>query len=398
MYGVEPISVVMPVYNGEETVMKAIQSILDQTYKNIEVLIIDDASTDGMKEKLLSIKDERVCCYFCKENGGPSVARNIGIQKARYNYIAFADADDIWHKDKLEKQMRVLANDPDFSMVYCAYLYKKDHVTGKIPDDSVGLREGDIFDVLWKGNLIGTPTMLIKKEILFDVGGFDEKIRSYEDWELVLKIAKKYKIGYVDEILVDTDYSGRSGVNANVREQIRTLLFMCEKYKDCDCKSKIEEIMRDFVLNRDLPVEAYQNKILELTGLSRENFEWLLKIYRDKITAEYVNKILFLLQDERFTEIFRKCYGIGRKISVYGAGKLGLELIRKAKDIGIEIQYVLDRNLESGDDLDITNPENVNEEIDLLIVTVKNSLGAKNLETYYPKKAKSIRSIFEMVL
>ena len=117
------ISVIIPTYNRENKIIDAVRSVLEQTYINIEVIVIDDGSTDDTYLMLDKIEDKRLK-YVYQENSGACVARNRGIKEAKGKYIAFHDSDDIWHKDKLEKQIRVLEK-TNADIVFCQLLRKK---------------------------------------------------------------------------------------------------------------------------------------------------------------------------------------------------------------------------------------------------------------------------------
>ena len=125
----ELVSVVIPAYNREKTIREAVESVLEQSYTNLEVIIVDDCSTDRTVEIVESIPDDRVIIIRCKENGGACRARNIGIENAKGEYIAFHDSDDIWHADKLEKSMYYLKKE-NVDFVFSA-LNRKEMKSGK---------------------------------------------------------------------------------------------------------------------------------------------------------------------------------------------------------------------------------------------------------------------------
>ena len=148
----ELISVIIPTFNRENTIIRAIESVLNQTYDKLEVIVVDDGSTDRTPDLLKNIVDERVRYYANYENVGPLGARNRGIDLARGIYVAFQDSDDVWNKDKIEKQVkRVPSSNNDLSSL-----------------------EGNIYHSLLQGNKIGIPTMLVKKDVFNEVGKFDE--------------------------------------------------------------------------------------------------------------------------------------------------------------------------------------------------------------------------------
>ena len=116
----ELISVIIPTYNRRDKVTYAVKSVLDQTYSNIEVIIIDDASTDNTEAEIKKIKDDRIRYIYLEKNHGAAGARNVGIKEANGTYIAFQDSDDIWEKEKLQIQIDKMAGNDNVGLVYCA--------------------------------------------------------------------------------------------------------------------------------------------------------------------------------------------------------------------------------------------------------------------------------------
>ena len=210
------VSVIIPTYNRAEKLHKSISSVLAQTYTDFELLIIDDGSTDHTDEVVNSFADTRIRYVKMPQNGGASAARNEGIRLAEGTWVAFHDSDDVWRPEKLERQMEYAECRTDFCAVYCSYLMYKDEEIFRVPNDTWdGELEGDLFVPLLKRNSIGAPTLLVKKSILEEIGGFDTSFKSLEDWELALRIAEKYRIGYVPEVLVEA-YMSAGGVSSNV--------------------------------------------------------------------------------------------------------------------------------------------------------------------------------------
>ncbi|HSR19165.1 MAG TPA: glycosyltransferase family 2 protein, partial [Ignavibacteriaceae bacterium] len=122
---------IIPVYNRENLIQRSIYSVLNQTYKNIEVLLVNDASTDNTEEMINEIKDDRLKYFKNEINLGPSKSRNIAIKLSAGELIAFQDSDDEWYKDKLEKQVKLLLSSPeDVAAVYCG-MELIDHISGK---------------------------------------------------------------------------------------------------------------------------------------------------------------------------------------------------------------------------------------------------------------------------
>ena len=243
------VSVIIPTYNREKSIRKSVESVLNQTYSDLEVIVVDDCSTDNTKAVIESIKDERVRYLFLPENVGPAKARNEGVKAAACKWIAFHDSDDCWIPQKLEKQMKYLDENRDCLMVYCGYksIYEEG-LTSSTPDRSDELPlMGDIFIPLLLRNTIGAPTVVIDKEKFLELGGFDETWKCLEDWEFAVRFSKDNKIGFVDEDLVEVSI-GFDGVSSNIGEYFKSRCRFLGMYKDIYIEQDLLQItLRDII-------------------------------------------------------------------------------------------------------------------------------------------------------
>lgn len=229
----EKVSVIIPTYNRENLIERSIRSVLNQTYKNLEVIVVDDGSTDHTREIVESIKDQRII-YHKQENGGAAKARNTGVSLATADYIAFHDSDDVWREDKLIKQMSFLKQNPEYGMVYSNFFFHRLDGSGySIPKDvkPIGELSGDIFFTVLINNTVGAPTMVMKKELFEEIGGFDTTLKCLEDWDFTIRFAENYYVGYLDEDLMDA-YQQIDGVSANGKEYFSIRCDMICRYKD----------------------------------------------------------------------------------------------------------------------------------------------------------------------
>ena len=186
------ISVVIPVYNGAKTIKETMESVLQQTYQNFEIIAINDGSTDDTLAIINSIQDPRIK-VFCYANAGLSASRNRGFDRACGEFIAFLDADDLWTNDKLEAQLEALQQNPQAAVAYSW----TDHIDeyGKfLRPASYTSCNGNIYERLLVGNFLacGSNT-LIRAQSLTQVGGFDESLNSAEDWDMWLRLAALYE-------------------------------------------------------------------------------------------------------------------------------------------------------------------------------------------------------------
>lgn len=199
------VSVVIPTYNHAEFVGSAVQSALDQKYPKMEVIVVDDGSTDNTREVLKPYLGDRRVSYLSQENRGPSSARNRGIAESKGEYLNFLDADDYFHPSKVAKQVEVLQSDPSVDLVYCdvALVDRNGRTMGEY---SVGasrkILEGDIFDSLMLGGYYPPHVVLLRRTVLEQVGVFDEELKGAEDWDLWLRAsAEGFRAHYIDEKL-----------------------------------------------------------------------------------------------------------------------------------------------------------------------------------------------------
>jgi glycosyltransferase involved in cell wall biosynthesis len=186
------VSVIIPVYQGEGCVADAIDSALNQTHEDIEILAIDDGSTDGTWPLLQSIRDSRVRA-FSQENAGASTARNLGLTHATGEYIAFLDADDCWLPDKLEREIATLEGAQSQIGIAYSWWYSVDEDGMLFHRSPAPTYSGDVFDHLLNGSPFIIPSAsLFHRAIFDDLGGFDVKRRYHEDFAFILRACHKY--------------------------------------------------------------------------------------------------------------------------------------------------------------------------------------------------------------
>lgn len=194
---------------------------------------MDDGSTDRTEDIVAAMPDPRVRYIKQAANKGASAARNRGVECAKGELVAFQDSDDCWHQDKLAVQMEYWEAHPECSLIYSAYvLHRLNGEMVKVPYEGTwGNLEGDIFSTLLVNNTVGTPTMLFKKSCFMELGGFDEDIDCLEDWELALRFAEKYRIGYVEQPLMDAFQLG-GGVSSRTGAFYLNRCRMITRYKE----------------------------------------------------------------------------------------------------------------------------------------------------------------------
>lgn len=230
----DKVSIIIPTYNRADVLTASVQSVLQQTYADFELLIIDDGSSDNTDIVVESLGDERIRYVKMPENKGVAAARNEGLRQAKHDYIAFQDSDDYWMPDKLEKQMEFLTQRPEAGLLYCPYVCQKaDGSTILVPGGNIPLSEkqGHIYPYMLQRNTIGTPGVLMRRKCLENAGLFNESLTCLEDWEFFLRIARAYEIAFQEEPMVRVHLS-KDGVSHNISGYYEARCYMLAMHKD----------------------------------------------------------------------------------------------------------------------------------------------------------------------
>ena len=204
------LSVVIPNFNTADYVIAAIQSVLNQTLQELEVIVVDDGSSDESMERLLSIADERLTCIR-QCNRGLAGARNTGLLAARGAYVGFLDSDDTWFPEKAERHLKVMDQDPSLGLTfsYSAYLQQSGAPTGQLLISRCS--RPTARDLIKRNHVGNGSTFIVRRACLEMAGGFDEAIRNCEEWEFCVRVAAStdFQIQLIPEVL--TGYRIREG-------------------------------------------------------------------------------------------------------------------------------------------------------------------------------------------
>lgn len=203
------VSVVLPTHNRAATLAESVQSILDQSFRNFELIVVDDGSEDDTLGVLSKIDDLRLKVIALDENKGANTARNTGIKAASGTFIAFQDSDDIWHTDKLEKQIEACTVSGAL-ICFSAFERIRSGRVQMVPKPSYSVPPGrhNLSTQLLFGSFISNQTLLIHRSCLH-MAKFDEALGRLQDWDLCLRLARIYDIFYLDQAMV----SVREGEN-----------------------------------------------------------------------------------------------------------------------------------------------------------------------------------------
>ncbi|MFH2146033.1 MAG: glycosyltransferase [Candidatus Omnitrophota bacterium] len=219
------VSVILPTYNRARLLSRALESVLNQTYRDFELILIDDASTDETRQVIDRYHDKRIVYVYLESRRGAACARNTGLKLARGVYIAFQDSDDEWFKEKLALQVPVLDGSPaEVGMVYSDYCRQEDGRTKQVilPKEASAIR-----NLLFHGNFIPIQC-LVKKECFERIGFFDEELGRYQDWDLWLRISSVYQFVGLGQYLFKV-YVQNEGISQDNRKRVAALERILEK-------------------------------------------------------------------------------------------------------------------------------------------------------------------------
>jgi len=199
------VSVIIPTFNRENLIVRSVQSVLKQTYKNIELIIVDDGSTDNTKTVLDGINDLRLKLIQTDGRKGANYARNLGVSNSQGDLIAFQDSDDVWQVDKLQIQVEKLIN-LEMDAVFSSFIRVSDNGVGLLPFKNnikdMTSRDGMVvLEDCLRANVISTQVLLIKKSVFNQLNGFDNSLKRLQDWDFAIRLLEKYKVYFVNKTL-----------------------------------------------------------------------------------------------------------------------------------------------------------------------------------------------------
>lgn len=313
------VSVIIPTYNRARFIERAIRSVLNQTYQNFEIIVVDDASTDDTEERVRRLLTNGTRFKYVRHdiNRGAGAARNTGIKNAAGEYIALLDSDDEWLPEKLEKQLQVFkeARDEKLGAVYSGVVYIKEKDNQKI-DEHMPKRRGYIFkDFLRRCCIHGGPgVFLIRKEVFDKCGLFDEcgELRIADDYEMWVRISKDYKFDFVNAILTRC-YRHDVSITAAMTEYDRAIAdeYVVNKFReDYERVPKILSLKLCGIASlycRGGDVNKGRKMFLESIGANPLNIRNYPNLFLSYFGSSFYRKIF------NFSLIFRKGFSYTRR-------------------------------------------------------------------------------------
>lgn len=222
------VSIVIPTFNRASTIERSVKSVLEQTFDDIEVIVVDDGSTDDTEEVMSKFSDSRIK-YLKQSNAGACAARNKGIDNSSGQYIAFQDSDDFWHPDKLEKQLlNIEAENSDFDICFMNSVFPNGDK--RLIPSKKAIKAGLSSRSILESNFISTQMILAKRSV-FDSIRFDERLPRFQDWDLGIRMINAYKMSVTKESLVD-QYILSDSITTNPQKAMIAFSILESKYCD----------------------------------------------------------------------------------------------------------------------------------------------------------------------
>ena len=311
------ISVVITTYNRENLVVRALKSVLIQTFKDFEILVVDDGSTDNTHQAIQEIqKEDKRVIYIYQENKGWPSALNTGIFNAKSRYIAFLDSDDEWLPEKLEKQVAFLENNKSFDGVTCyGNIIVDDREKIKLGILKQSDHYGNQLKNFINGDFPSIPSsLLLKKEIFEKVGYYDEFLKLSTDADMMIRIFKTgFKIGVIKEVFFNyyIHQQNLTGITAeakikSINQRINETVYILNKYKEVyDKYSKAKSLML-----------RYLSTFYKLINDEQKSFYYTKEAFKTNKSLRNIFHFILLLLPYKF---FLKLYDFKVNLPIYKA-------------------------------------------------------------------------------
>lgn len=254
-------SVIIPLYNKENHIEKTLKSVLNQTFQDFEVIIVEDCSTDNSKQKAKSIISEKIRIIQHEKNKGLCASRNTGIEKANSDFLAFLDADDIWHDNYLEKIFQLIQNFPTAHLFATNYLEAYSNEIAVSPSSNLKKFETDsivpdFFESSLHQNIYCFSSICVKKEIFEKIGGFNTMINYGEDVDFNIRANNSFQLAYSNCPLVDVImFSENKITNSSLKNKTITDFDFYEPLAVCN-----KSLKKYLDINRYMMANNYRNQ------------------------------------------------------------------------------------------------------------------------------------------
>ena len=379
------ISVIMPTYNRANVIGRAIDSVLNQTYRDIELIIIDDGSTDNTMSVVSAYKDKRIRYFYYADNRGQSHARNFGLDVAVGEYVAFLDSDNEWSEDHLQGRIGLLKDVINPVISYSRiHMVADDHADYLFPEGLTDTEADDRKALIHKmciSNQIDTNGVIISRDCMEEFR-FDEDMDALEDWDVFLRIIRDTEVSIIFDPRVTVKHYLMCDSISNQNDSFmmaRINLF----YKNIDLFDDVsfEEMDADigFLMEGIETASSLSNLKDMPASLGRAAANYFAYIfYRMRIHHDHMwVRINELSSNEasyrHIVNIEETLTALNvRKIAIYGYGNFGKKLYQGIRHSGITVTDIIDRNhvISASDEAVVVSEIPQNCEADMIIVTV----------------------------
>ena len=381
------ISIIMPTYNRGYIIQRAIESIVNQTYRNWELFVVDDGSNDDTKQKVEWFADERIKYIGLNENKGACFARNVGIDQGDGDYFAFLDSDNVWDVRYLEMRLLSLRQYPaSVGGCFGDTEIKQDNETIEIfPNLPKGFTVGEsdnrkLISCMLYNNVMDTNTVVLSKECVRSIDGFCEHLNRLQDWEYFFRILKDsgYKIEYVKDCYV-INYRQEDSISMpqNDSDYWSSRLFFMKQYRDvyeayqCWDEALWHVYMQIYpdltacALSEFLNIMDSKEEMIDFLNISRR------KLIKHTILLDLYERWMWIKTSG--VDIIEGLRSAGyTRIIIYGYGRLGKILHKEISNSGLEVVCVIDKaaSSENSCEVPVCEPDAMLPPCDVIIVTV----------------------------
>lgn len=285
-------SIIIPLYNKEFFIQNTLRSVLDQTFIDFEIIIVNDGSTDKSEKKVLQFKDTRIS-YYSKKNSGVSSARNFGIEKSQSNYIAFIDADDYWYPNHLQEIHNLILQKKHLKVFTSLLEIESEFRVFKAKYSNLKknkIQEINFFETSLSRIILSSSTAVIDRTITKEIGFFDTKLHKGEDTDYWIRIGFKYKIGLVNKITARHVF-----IKNRLNEELfSSKILNFEKFIELERENKSAKKMID--INRfSLAIKYKTNKDYKNYNLVKNNINLKNLALKQRLLLQFPSTSLSLL-------------------------------------------------------------------------------------------------------
>lgn len=376
------VSIILPTYNRGELLKSTINSIILQTYKNWELIVVDDASSDNTEEIVKEFNDNRIQYTRNEKNSGSNYSRNRGASLATGEFLAFVDSDNEWIPEKLEKQLYQFEKKHELELVFCKVLVKDGELERIVPNEEIK----DLKEIMVCKNVVDTSSALMRKSVFERVGRFDEKITRLQDWDLFFRIivVYEYQTQFLDECL-DINYIQADSISKNNWKLFDSMTYFMAKYEkwysSMSAIGKPTAMMFNEAKNEEEYKYAYRKKLELITRNDNLLSEYIQQKegpqFDEKLTTEKYKKWYrtlynWKIKSDKQGAIVRNYVYANRvkNVAIYGLGDWGKLVYDELKDAERISVCGIDEKKKEFHDLPIKRKSDNLNEIELIIVSV----------------------------